>query len=63
MYPMSLVFIILMSCVAFLLNHSNEYSTAIMAAIAEYIIELYLFPRLKSWLCIFRYIGNMPICL
>lgn len=30
---------------------------AILVALLEFIVELYMFPRLKSWLCAFRLIG------
>jgi protein-S-isoprenylcysteine O-methyltransferase len=46
---------------AFLLNHSNEYSASVFASVCEYAVEAWMFPRLKSWLCCLRFFG-MP-CL
>ncbi len=48
---------------SFLLNHSTEYAAAIMAALGEYFVESFLFPDLKSWLCILKYIGiHVDLC-
>jgi len=48
---------LLMRFLAFLLDHSTEYTVALVSAICEYMLESWMFPRFKSWLCIFRYIG------
>lgn len=42
---------------AFLLDHSTEYLMAVLAALVEFVLELFMFPRLKSWLCTFKLIG------
>ena len=34
---------------AFLLNHSPEYTLATVSGVSEFLIEYYFFPQLKSW--------------